>query len=98
MSLLRVDTPGKPNKISVDLDGNTHKRLRAYSRFSGNGTINSIVKSALNYAFDQDTKFVEWEKDPENQVEPEIRKRRKRGESASPEGGASSAAAAAAKK
>jgi hypothetical protein len=101
MALLRVDTPGKPNIVRVELDGNTNARLRRYSRYTDNGTIQSIVKGALNFVFDADKDFVEWEKQPANQVEPERKKRNKRGASAPPEGGAAPhtpAAAATAKK
>jgi hypothetical protein len=100
-ALLRVDTPGKPNIVKVELDGNTHARLRRYSRFADNGTVHSIVKSALNYAFDADQEFIEWEKQPENQQEPERPKRKRRGPSAPASAGTSghdAAAGAAAKK
>jgi|SRR5579883_65265 len=100
MALLRVDTPGKPNLVKIELDGNTHARLRRYSRFTNNGTVHSIVKSALNYCFDADKEFLEWEKDPANQQEPESPKRRRRGTPATATGSttASEGAAGAAKR
>ena len=78
MPLLSVDPPGKKNVLRVQLDGNTAARLRRYSRFTNNGTIDSIIKAALGYAFDGDKEFLEWEKDPENQKDPETPKRQKR--------------------
>ena len=98
MPLLRVDTPGKPNILKIELDGNTHARLRRYSRYTANGTIHSIVKSALNYAFDADKEFAEWEKNPDNQTEPEPRKRRKRGAASTSTDATAPGASATAKK
>lgn len=78
MPLLRVESPRKPNIFRLQLDRNTADRLRRYSRFAADGTIDSIITSALNYSFDADKEFVEWEKKPENQLEPDPPKRKLR--------------------
>jgi hypothetical protein len=89
--LLNVEPPGKKNIIRVQLDGNTASRLRRYSRYASNGTMDSIIKAALVYAFDADKEFIEWEKNPENQAEEETAKRRGPRPSAPPDGAASAA-------
>ncbi len=88
MALLRVETPGKANILKIELDRHTMARLRRYSRFTDDGTFHSIVKGALNYVFDADKDFVEWEKVPENHAEPEGGRRKKKGGVTPPEGGA----------
>jgi hypothetical protein len=95
MPLLRVDSPGKPNLFRIQLDGNTAARLRRYSRFTSGGTIDSITKAALTYAFDADKDFLTWEANPENLKEPEAPKRAKKGAAATPPDSGMSAAATA---
>jgi hypothetical protein len=91
MPLLSVDPPGKKNVLRVQLDGNTAARLRRYSRYASNGTIDSIIKAALGYAFDADKEFIEWEKNPDNQADEETTKRRGPRTSAPPDGASAAA-------
>jgi hypothetical protein len=94
MALLRVESHGKPHVVRVQLDGKTAARLRRYARFANDGTIDSVVKAALNYSFDADKEFVEWEKDPENQKEVERPKRSPRAATGGENGNSAAAAAA----
>jgi len=78
MPLLSIVPTSKSKFMKIELDGSTSERLRRYCSFSGNGKESSVIREALNYVFDADKEFTEWQKNPENvKPRPKIKRRPK---------------------
>jgi hypothetical protein len=78
MPLLAVEPKGKSHILRLELDGNTRERLNQYCAFANNAREDSVIRAALNHAFDEDKEFQTWSSIPENlsKIRPRARRRK----------------------